>query len=133
MRFWQRPTCEQGQATVELAVLLPFVTILLLAVVQAGVLVGDRLATLDAARIGARAAALRPDQAAVDRAFREHGVDLHGGSMALSGDLRPGGMATITVQRPPTRLAVVGRVVGGMTITEKLVFRIEDPDAAPPP
>lgn len=109
--------------------MLPVVIVLILVVVQMGLLVGDRLAALDAARIGARAAALRPDQRFVDSAFTDHGIDLHGGSAELVGDLRPGGIATIIVERPPTRLAVVGRIVGSMTISERLVFRIEDPDA----
>lgn len=119
---------ERGQATVELAVLVPVFVMLLVAVVQAGVLVGDHLAVLDAARIGARAAALDPTPGAVARAHERHGVELDGGSVGLSGDLREGGIATITVERRPTRLALVGRFLGAMTITESVTFRIEDPD-----
>lgn len=122
------PMTERGQATVELALLAPVMTLLLVAVVQAGVLVGDRLAVLDAARVGARAAALHPDLGAVDRALGDHGFDLHGGSVRLSGDLGAGGIARITVERPPTRLALVGRLLGGVRISESVVFRVEDPN-----
>lgn len=119
---------ERGQATVELAVLAPVITLLVVAILQAGVLVADRLAVLDAARIGARAAALRPDVGSVERALADHGVDLHGGSVHLSGDLRAGGIARMTVERPPTRLVVVGRFLGRSSISETVVFRVEDPD-----
>lgn len=124
---------ERGQATVELALLLPVIVVIGLAVVQVGLLTADRLAAIDAARVGARAAALRPDRGAVDRAFEEQGIDLRGGNARLSGELRPGGVATITVRRPPTRLPLVGRALGNIEISETLVFRVEDPDARPPP
>lgn len=126
-------TYERGQATVELALLLPLLVALSLAVIQVGMLTADRLAVIDAARVGARAAALRPERAAVDRAFADQGIDLREGSARLSGELRPGGVATITVRRPPTRLPVVGRALGNMEISETLVFRVEDPDGGPPP
>ena len=51
---------ERGQATVELALCLPMLCLLLLGVVQVAVVVRDHLAVQVAAREAARAAAVRP-------------------------------------------------------------------------
>lgn len=49
---------DGGQATVELALVLPFVCLLLLALVQVGLVVHTHLLVVHAAREGARAAAV---------------------------------------------------------------------------
>jgi Flp pilus assembly protein TadG len=64
---------EQGSAAVEFALVLPLVLILALALVQVGILVKDGLIVEEAARAGARQAAVTTDdasarQAAVDAA-----------------------------------------------------------------
>ncbi|HRE03755.1 MAG TPA: TadE/TadG family type IV pilus assembly protein, partial [Ilumatobacteraceae bacterium] len=55
---------DHGQSTVELALAMPLVCMLLLAVVQLAVVVRDRLAVADAARVGARAAAVSANPSA---------------------------------------------------------------------
>jgi Flp pilus assembly protein TadG len=55
---------DRGQATVELALGLPLVMLVLLAVVQAGLVVRDQLAVVAAARAGARAGAVAADTTA---------------------------------------------------------------------
>jgi hypothetical protein len=52
---------EPGQATVEFALVLPFVVMLALAILQVGLLVRDHLAVVHAAREAARAASVDPD------------------------------------------------------------------------
>lgn len=52
---------DRGQATVEAALTLPIVLIALLLVVQVGIVVRDALALTQAAREGARAAAISAD------------------------------------------------------------------------
>ena len=52
---------QRGQATVELALALPLVCLLLLAVLQVAVVARDRLAVEHAARAAARAAAVSAD------------------------------------------------------------------------
>ncbi|MDZ7734624.1 MAG: TadE/TadG family type IV pilus assembly protein [Acidimicrobiia bacterium] len=53
---------EAGQASVELALTLPLVAVVLLAVVQAGLVLRDHLLVGHAAREAARAAAVDPDR-----------------------------------------------------------------------
>ena len=54
----RRPGADRGQAAVELALALPLVVLMLLAVVQLVVVARDQLAVVHAAREGARAAAV---------------------------------------------------------------------------
>lgn len=56
---------ERGSAVVELALLLPVLFLVLLAVVQVGVIARDRLVLEEAARAGARAASVTLDEAEV--------------------------------------------------------------------
>ena len=59
---------ERGQAAAELALVLPFVGLLLLVVVQVAVVVRDQVLVVHAAREAAREAAVDPDPAAARRA-----------------------------------------------------------------
>ncbi len=59
---------EHGQASVELALCLPVVAVLLLVVVQAGLVVADQVAVVQGAREGARRASVDPDPVAAGRA-----------------------------------------------------------------
>lgn len=52
---------EGGQATVELAVVMPFIVLLGAALFQCGLIVADQLAVWNAARSAARAAAISSD------------------------------------------------------------------------
>ena len=58
---------EGGQATVEVALLLPLLALLLLAVVQVGLVVRDQVLVTHAAREAARAAAVDPQLEAARR------------------------------------------------------------------
>ncbi len=58
-------TGDEGSATVEFALLLPILLLVLLALVQVGVIARDQLVLTQAARAGARAAAVQPDEADV--------------------------------------------------------------------
>jgi len=59
---------DEGQASVELALCLPVVALLLLLVVQAGLVVADQVAVVQAAREAARRASVDPDPEAARRA-----------------------------------------------------------------
>ena len=50
--------CDRGQSIVEFAFILPFLVFLLLAIIQFGLAFHNYLAITDAARVGARAAAV---------------------------------------------------------------------------
>jgi Flp pilus assembly protein TadG len=56
---------QAGSVVVEFALLLPILFVIGLALVQVAVLARDRLMVAEAARVGARAAAIEPDDAAV--------------------------------------------------------------------
>lgn len=62
---------EEGQATVEFALLLPLVLLAATAVVQVGLVARDQIAVVHAAREAARAAAVDPAPARAVRAARE--------------------------------------------------------------
>jgi Flp pilus assembly protein TadG len=67
---------ESGSAVVEFALLLPVLLLLLLAVVQVGVLASDRLLLAQAARAGAREAAIQESDEAVREAATSAGAGL---------------------------------------------------------
>ncbi|MGH2672776.1 MAG: TadE/TadG family type IV pilus assembly protein [Actinomycetota bacterium] len=67
---------ESGSAVVEFALLLPVLLLLLLAVVQVGVLASDRLLLAQAARAGAREAAIQEFDDAVREAATSAGAGL---------------------------------------------------------
>ena len=120
-------TSQRGQASVELAVILPIVVVLLLAVVQAGSLVRDRLATVHAARVAARAVIVEPSTSAATDALAAVGGRAGDAQVALSGNRGPGGYVTVTVRLAPARLPIVGRAIGATELSERLTVLVEGP------
>lgn len=114
---------EQGQATVELALLLPFLVGLILTVVQVGLIMRDRVALTHVARTAARVATVDPSPAAVGSAARHAGLS---GSRLSVRVIRRGDLATVEVTyRAPTDVPLVGAVVGDVSMSERLVARVE--------
>ncbi len=118
---------ERGQATVELAAVLPFVAVLLLVVVQVGVVVRAQVLVVHAAREGARAAAVDPSPAAAATAAAASGelapnrlrVDVEGAG-------RPGGDVTVTATyRVETQVPLVGALVGDVEVRGTATMRVE--------
>lgn len=113
-----------GQATVEVAFLLPVVMLLALAIGQVAVVGRARVSTTHAAREGARAAAVGES----DRAVRD---------AALAGDaLDPSRVRVSVARRPttvevtvryvdPTDVALVGSLIGDVEIVAVAVMRRE--------
>jgi Flp pilus assembly protein TadG len=77
---------ERGSATVEFALLLPILLIVLLAVVQVGVLASDRLLLAQAVRAGAREAAIQESEEAVRDAALAAGAGLDPARLGLEID-----------------------------------------------
>jgi Flp pilus assembly protein TadG len=75
---------ERGSATVEFALVLPILLVLTLALVQVGILVRDELLVVQAARAGAREAAVTPDAAAVRGAAVDSAVGLEATRLDVS-------------------------------------------------
>lgn len=115
---------EQGQATVELALLLPFVVGLILAVIQVGLVARDRVALTHTARVAARVAVIDPSPASVLRAARSAGLDASRISVRVA---RHAELVTVVVTyRSPTDVPIVGAVVGDVSFSERLVARVEE-------
>jgi Flp pilus assembly protein TadG len=118
---------EGGQATVEVALLLPLVATMLLGVVQVGLVVRDQVLVTHAAREAARAAAVDP-RAAVAREGAEAGARLDPTRLEvdLGGSAEPGGRLTVTVRyRSPTTVPLVGQLLGDRLLTASATMRVE--------
>lgn len=114
---------EQGQATVELALLLPFLVALVFGVIQVGLVLRDRVALTHVARVAARAAVVDPSVDNVTRAAR--GAGLEEGRLAVRVVRRGEHVIVEVTYRAPTDVPMVGPVVGDVRLTERLVARVE--------
>ena len=118
---------DGGQASVELALALPLVAVLLLAIVQVGLVVRDQVLLTHAAREAARVAAVDPDEAAVVAAARAGGgLD----PARLSVDIGARGAAGSRVRvrltyTEPTDVPLVGSFVGDLELHAEATMRVE--------
>jgi len=116
---------EGGQATVELALLLPVLVLLLLLAVQAALLARDRVLAVHAARVAGRAVIVEPTAQAARAALQRQGGRAAVASVDLVGDRRPGEVVTVVVAVPATRVPIVGRVIGTSRVEERLSVLVE--------
>jgi Flp pilus assembly protein TadG len=118
---------DAGQATVELALVMPLVAGLLLAIIQAGVLARDQLLVTHAAREAVRAAAVDDDPAAARRAAEQAGplaADRLDTEVAGRGEV--GGRVRVVVRyRAPTRVPLVGTLVDDVVLDAAATMRVE--------
>ena len=120
---------ERGQASVELALCLPVVGLLLLVVVQAGLLVVDQVAVVQGAREGARRSSVDPDPAGARRAAL--GGRLHPGRTEIRVERLEGRppLARVTVRhRAPTDVPIVGRLLPEVDLVASSTMAIEGAD-----
>lgn len=117
-----------GQATVELVLVLPVVVLALLLVVQVGLVVRAQVRVVDAAREGARAAAVAGTEMAAARAARQT-PGLVGARLQVHSEVdQPGGLARVTVRyRAPTDVPLVGVLLGDRTLSASVAMRVEEP------
>jgi len=118
---------ERGQSTVELAVIIPIVVLLILLSVQAALVLRDRVLVVHAARAAARAVIVDPQVTAATAALQLQGPPISTASVTLSGGSSGGSLATVTVRMRATRVPIVGRVVASTVLQERLVVMIEGP------
>ncbi len=120
---------ERGQSTVELALCLPIVVIILAVLVQVGVIAVDHVKVWHAAREGARVAAVDPDEGSIERAAESAGlrpIDL----TVEPADLyrRQGERVTVAVSySPSTRIPVIGTLFEGLELDAEATMRLEQP------
>lgn len=123
------PAQDRGQATVELALALPFVAAALLVVVQVLLVALAQLQVDHAAREAARAAAVDPRPHAAAAAVVRRQL---GGSRARAEVVRGDEQVVVTVRfRVATEVPIVGALVGDPTLTARAAFRDESAGPAP--
>lgn len=118
---------DRGQSSVEVALLLPLVAVLLLAVVQVGLVVRDQVLVVHAAREAARAAAVDPAEgAARDAAEAATALAPARLDVSVSGRGDPGSRVAVAVTyASPTVVPLVGRLLGDVTVTARATMRVE--------
>jgi Flp pilus assembly protein TadG len=118
---------ERGQATVELALVLPLVVVLLLALVQAAVVARDQILVTHAAREAARAAAVDDDVDAARRAAEQAGpLAAERLDVAVTGRDGVGSRVRVVVRYTlPMRVPLVGRVLDEVTLEASATMRVE--------
>ena len=117
---------DEGQSSVELALVLPLVALLLLLVVQVGVVAYRQVLVVNAAREGARAAAVEPvdvDEAAVRAAERAGPLDPTRLTIDASED---DGLIRVEVSYvEPTDVALIGALLPDVTLEAQVTMRVE--------
>jgi len=118
---------ERGQATVELALVLPLVVALVLLVLQAGLVGRDQVLVVHAAREAARVAAVDADAGAPSAAARA-ATPLDGSRLRVTVGPRggPGSIVRVEVSyRCPTDVPLVGRFAGDVELHASAAMRVE--------
>jgi Flp pilus assembly protein TadG len=118
---------ESGQATVELALALPVLVVVMLLAVQVGLLVCDDILVVHAAREAARAAAVSSNSAEVSAAARRAaGLDPARLSVDVGSRGGAGSAVTVTVRyRAPTDVPIVGAFFGDYEMAQSVTMRVE--------
>lgn len=122
---------EQGQAAAELALVLPLLVLLLLAVVQVTLIARDQVLVVHAAREAAREAAVDPRPASVRLAARRAGgfglkIERLGTESSQTG----GAPVIVTVRvvyRAPTDVPLIGPLLPDVDLRAKAAMRRESP------
>ena len=122
-----RAGSQRGQAAVELALVLPLLALLALALVQVALVVRDQVRVTFGAREGARQAAVEDDERTVRQAVVAS-TRLNGDRLEVDvgdrGD--PGSSVSVRVAyRAPTDLPLVGRLVGDVHLEGVATMRVE--------
>jgi Flp pilus assembly protein TadG len=118
---------EDGQAAVELALVTPLLFVLLLAVVQVGLVVRDQVLVVDAAREGARAAAVDPAPDAGQKAAGQvPGLNTARMRVLVTRGTGPGATVRVDVEyRAPTDVPLLGGFAPSVPLHGTAVLRIE--------
>ncbi len=115
---------DRGQSTVEFALILPLVALLLLGLLQAGLFLRDLLVVESVAREAAREAAVSSDRSRIERAANRAAGGLDISLQIDRGDDR-GEPVTVMVTARPTSIPLVGAMVSSQTLRSQAVMRVE--------
>ena len=118
---------DGGQASVELALVLPLVVLLLLAVVQLGLLVRDQILVVHAVREAAREAAVDPAPDAARRAALASST-LSDSRLTVTSSGRGAAGSRVRVEvayKASTGVPLLGAAVGDVTLRASATMRVE--------
>lgn len=120
----QRARGDQGQAAVELALVLPLVALLALVLVQVALVVRDQVLVVHVAREAAREAAVDGNP---DRAARAAGsLDPDRLDVEVAGRGAAGSRVTVSIRyASPTEVPLVGPMVGDVDLAGAATMRVE--------
>lgn len=120
---------ERGQATVELALCLPLVALLLGLVVEIGSIVADQARLWHAAREAARVSAVDASVERVEAAAHAGGLDSVEVEIEPDERFRVMGQPTTVTLRyePQARVPILGRLVPRRALNADATMRIEQP------
>ena len=121
-------TCQSepnsGQATVELALVMPLIIVLLLIILNVGLVVRDQLAVWHAASAGARAASISPESPDVVQQAVEAEVQLRPLRLHIVRDEQ---FITVEVQYPRTiNLWLIKHIVPPLTLSASITMHVQD-------
>jgi Flp pilus assembly protein TadG len=117
---------DVGQATVELALCLPFLCLLLLGTVQVALVIRDQLVAGLAAREAARAAAVSADPVGAGvRAALSGGLDADRAEIAISDDGTD--VVAAIAYRVPTDLPLIGLLLPDLMVRASATMAFEPP------
>lgn len=129
MRTVRATRDERGQTTVEFALLLPLVFVILAGLLEAGFLFADNLRVMAAAREAARAAVVTSDEGAIEDAAKLSGLDGLEIEVSPEPALRVQGEPIVVRVRyePSGHIPLVGELAGAVSLDATARMRIERP------
>ena len=117
---------DLGQATVELALALPVVLLLLLGVLQVSLVAREQVLVTHATREAARLVAVRRDDAGVVATVTRAGLDPRRARVTVDGRIASGEHATVRVTyRVVTDVPLVGPLLSDFELRESVTVRVE--------
>lgn len=117
-------TSDSGQATVELALVMPLVIGLLILIITAGLVVRDQLLVWHAASAGARAASISPNSPDVVQQAVENEVSLRPVHLRI---VRQGDLITVAAQYPRTiNLWLIKYIIPPLTLSATVTMHVQD-------
>ena len=121
---------ERGQSMTEFAIVLPILVVLLFGIVQFGILFNNYVTLTDAARAGARAAAVSRQAAdpvgTATAAVQSSASDLNQANLGVSVSSTWAATAPVTVTATyPYSISLLGWVVSSGTLTTKSTEAVE--------
>ena len=119
---------DRGQATVELALVLPLVAVLVLVVLQVGLVVRDHVLVEHSAREAARAASVADaDRSSAANRAAVRAADLDAGRLRVSSNVTDGGerVAVHIDYRSATDVPLVGLLLPDVELRGDAVMRVE--------